>query len=203
MRRTEQRPARPATDPPAGTVARQEGQAMVEFAMMLPLLLILAIGILEFGMLFKDHVGIHYAAREGARAGAAASRNPNADCTILRAVSTTMQTMPYDDLQRVRIFRAADDGACTTPCLEDVYFRAGSSSTCFEGWVVERANWPPDGPPPDGRRNDPEPTDALAVTVQFTHRFFLNFVPGTEVSTIVIEDTAYNQIEPLRFRPVP
>lgn len=201
MRRMEQRPARPATATPGGTVARQEGQAMVEFAMMLPLLLVLAIGILEFGMLFKDHVGIHYAAREGARAGAAAGRNPNADCTILRAVSTTMQTMPYDDLVRVRIFKAADNGECDSPCLEDVYFRAGSSSTCFEGWVVDRANWPPDGNP--GRRNDPLPTDALGVTVQFTHRFFLNFVPGTEVSTIVIEDTAYNQIEPLLFRPGP
>jgi hypothetical protein len=66
---------------------------------------------------------------------------------------------------------------------------------------VDRANWPPDGNP--GRRNDPLPTDAMGVTVQFTHRFFLNFVPGTEVTTIVIEDTAYNQIEPLLFRPSP
>jgi Flp pilus assembly protein TadG len=198
----EQRPARPATEAPDGTAARQGGQAMVEFAMMLPLLVVLAVGILEFGMLFKDHVGIHYAAREGARAGAAASRNPNADCTILRAVSTTMQTMPYDDLQRVRIFRAADDGTCAdSPCLEDVYYRAGSSSTCLEGWVVDRANWPPDGDP--GRRNDPLPTDAIGVTVQFNHTFFLNFVPGTEVTTIAIEDTAYNQIEPLIFRPSP
>jgi hypothetical protein len=198
----EQRPARPATATPGGTVARQEGQAMVEFAMMLPLLLVLAIGILEFGMLFKDHVGIHYAAREGARAGAAAGRNPNADCTILRAVSTTMQTMPYDDLQRVRIFRAADDGTCASPCYENVYIRPGPPSLpCFQAWGLDRGNWPPDGDP--GRRNDPPPTDALGVTVQFTHRFFLNFVPGTEVSTIVIEDTAYNQIEPLLFRPGP
>jgi hypothetical protein len=198
----EQRPARPATETPDGTAARQGGQAMVEFAMMLPLLLVLAVGILEFGMLFKDHVGIHYAAREGARAGAAASRNPNADCTILQAVSTTMQTMPYDDLQRVRIFRAADDGTCASPCSENVYSRPGPPSLpCFLAWGLDRGNWPPDGDP--GRRNDPLPTDAIGVTVQFRHTFFLNFVPGTEVTTIVIEDTAYNQIEPLIFRPSP
>jgi Flp pilus assembly protein TadG len=164
---------------------------------MLPLLLMLAVGILEFGMLFKDHVGIHYAAREGGRAGAAASRNPDADCTILRAVSTTMQTMSYTDLVRVRIFRAATNGGCATPCFENVYYRGGSSGSCYEGWVVDRANWPPNGSP--GRRNL-EPTDPLAVTVEYNHKFFFNYVPGAS-NTIVIQDTSYNQIEPERFRP--
>jgi Flp pilus assembly protein TadG len=198
MKLIKQGPEGGAADPAEVGAARRQGQAMVEFAMMLPLLLILAVGILEFGMLFKDHVGIHYAAREGARAGAAASRNPDADCTNLRAVSTTMQTMPYNDLIRVRIFKANSNGGCDSSCAEDVYYRLGSTSSCFQGWVVDRANWPPNGNP--GRRNNPEPTDALAVTVQFTHKFFFNFVPGA-AGTIALEDTAYNQNEPERFRP--
>jgi hypothetical protein len=157
------------------------------------------VGILEFGMLFKDHVGIHYASREGGRAAAAASRNADADCSILRAVSTTMQTMSYTDLVRVRIFKANDNGGCDTPCSENVYYRGGSSGSCFEGWVVDRANWPPNGNP--GRKNDPPPTDAIAVTVEFNHKFFFNYVPGAS-NTIVIADTSYNQIEPALLRPV-
>lgn len=199
MKLREPRPGSVATGPTGKAAAKQHGQSLVEFALMLPLLVLLAVGILEFGMLFKDHIGIHYAAREGARAGAAASRNHDADCTILRAVSTTMQTMPYDDLQRVRIFKAADNGTCATPCAEDVYYRSGVGRDCYEGWVLERPpTWVPDAQP--GRRNNPEPTDALAVTIQFTHHFFFNYIPSAS-GDIPIEDTAYNQIEPERFRP--
>jgi Flp pilus assembly protein TadG len=199
MRLITHRLSPPARKPDGTGPAHAPGQALVEFALMLPLLLLLAVGILEFGMLFKDHVGIHYASREGARAGASASRNTTADCSILRAVSTTMQTMPYADLQRVRIFKADNGGVCGTPCAEDVYFRTPSpGNTCLEGWTLERpATWVPNDHP--GRRNQ-EPTDALAVTVQFLHRFFFNYLPSAS-GTISIEDTSINQIEPERFRP--
>ena len=134
MRLITHRLSPPARKPDGTGPAHAPGQALVEFALMLPLLLLLAVGILEFGMLFKDHVGIHYASREGARAGASASRNTTADCSILRAVSTTMQTMPYADLQRVRIFKADNGGVCGTPCAEDVYFRTPSpGNTCSGG----------------------------------------------------------------------
>ncbi len=200
MRLMKQRGLRVAPDPAGRRPGQRNGQAMVEFVLMLPLLLALAVGILEFGMLFKDYVGIHYASREGGRAGAAASRNADADCTILRAVSTTMQTMPYDDLVRVRIFKANSTGGCTNPCAENVYIRpAGTGITCLQGWQSYGAlSWVPDAIP--GRRNNPLPTDAIAVSVEFTHRFFFNYVPGAS-NTIVIQDTSYNQIEPELLRP--
>jgi hypothetical protein len=47
----------------------QNGAAMVEFAIVLPLLLILVIGIIEFGVMFYDKAVITNASREGARAG--------------------------------------------------------------------------------------------------------------------------------------
>jgi hypothetical protein len=57
-------PASPADSPRP----RERGQAMVEFAMvMLPLLLII-VGIIQFGLLFGANVSITNAAREGARA---------------------------------------------------------------------------------------------------------------------------------------
>jgi hypothetical protein len=186
---------------------------MVEFTLLLPLILVLALGILEFGMLFKDHMGVHYASREGARTGAAASRLPNADCSILRAVATTMQTMEYDMLQRVRIFRADTTGEeCLMSggsCPENVYIRnAGGGTLQCNGqttdWILmppvgSSQYWPPDGNP--GRVNI-EPTDALAVEVQYLHRFFFNYVPGAE-GTVAIVDRSVMQIEPARLRPIP
>jgi Flp pilus assembly protein TadG len=45
------------------------GQAIIEFAFVLPLLCIIVLGIIEFGVLFYDKAVITNASREGARAG--------------------------------------------------------------------------------------------------------------------------------------
>lgn len=45
----------------------QEGVAAVEFAVMLPLLVVLVFGIIEFGLVFNTQLSLTGAAREGAR----------------------------------------------------------------------------------------------------------------------------------------
>lgn len=46
-----------------------KGQAMVEFALILPILLLLVMGIAEFGMMFNAYLSVQNATREGARIG--------------------------------------------------------------------------------------------------------------------------------------
>ncbi|GAA1889756.1 hypothetical protein GCM10009715_39470 [Paeniglutamicibacter psychrophenolicus] len=46
----------------------QRGASAVEFAIVLPLLLTLLLGIIEFGFLFNQQISLTQAAREGARA---------------------------------------------------------------------------------------------------------------------------------------
>ena len=48
---------------------REHGQAMTEFALILPVLLLMAVGIFEFGRAFYTYSAIANAAREGARYG--------------------------------------------------------------------------------------------------------------------------------------
>ena len=45
----------------------EKGQAMVEFALCLPVLLILVCGIIDFGWIYYNQITINNAAREGAR----------------------------------------------------------------------------------------------------------------------------------------
>jgi Flp pilus assembly protein TadG len=45
------------------------GQSIVEFALILPVFLLLVMGIVDFGWLFRDYVTITNSAREGARLG--------------------------------------------------------------------------------------------------------------------------------------
>lgn len=47
----------------------EQGQALLEFALVLPILLLLVFGIIEFGIIFFDNLVITQAAREGARVG--------------------------------------------------------------------------------------------------------------------------------------
>ena len=51
-----------------GTADRQSGAAAVELALLLPILLVLVFGIVDFGFCFNAQVSLSQAAREGARA---------------------------------------------------------------------------------------------------------------------------------------
>jgi len=48
----------------------ERGAELIEFALTLPLLLLLVLGIIEFGFLFQEYEVVTNAAREGARLGA-------------------------------------------------------------------------------------------------------------------------------------
>ena len=60
-------PARPAID--ARPREPERGQALVEFAVVLLPLILVLVGILQFGFLFAAYVGVSNSAREAARAG--------------------------------------------------------------------------------------------------------------------------------------
>jgi Flp pilus assembly protein TadG len=67
--------SQPGTAPPAKTEApaadrrsrRSRGQAMVEFTLILPMLLLLILGIYQFGQTYADYIQVTNAARDGGR----------------------------------------------------------------------------------------------------------------------------------------
>ena len=63
-------------------IKSEQGQTMTEFAMVLPLLVVLLFAIIQFGIIFNDYVTLTDAARAGARTGAVSrlSSNPSAAC---------------------------------------------------------------------------------------------------------------------------
>lgn len=48
----------------------EKGQSIVELALILPIIIVILFGILEFGRIFHSYLVITHAAREGARVGA-------------------------------------------------------------------------------------------------------------------------------------
>lgn len=57
-----------ARDPAPDRATRDRGAALVEFALVLPLLIVLLVGIVEFGRAYHTQIVLQGAAREGARA---------------------------------------------------------------------------------------------------------------------------------------
>ena len=51
------------------SLKNEKGQSLIEFAIILPLLLLILMGILEFGIMLNSYLSINNSAREGARLG--------------------------------------------------------------------------------------------------------------------------------------
>lgn len=113
----------------------ERGQGLVEFALLVPVFLILLLGMLEFGFAFNHQLTLGYATREGARIGAdlvngggplgcngaaTPAQSPNAanvDSIIIQAVDRVLLSagspIPLAQVKRIRIFQADVNGEDT------------------------------------------------------------------------------------------
>lgn len=73
----------------------KRGQALVELALVLPLLIILLMGTMEFGRIFHSYLLITNASREGARAGIISQT----DSEIMSKVKDVAATLNLTDAQ--------------------------------------------------------------------------------------------------------
>jgi Flp pilus assembly protein TadG len=64
------------------TIKNERGQTMTEFAFVLPILLVVVFGIVQFGIIFNNYVALTDAARAASRQGAVSrnSSDPKGDC---------------------------------------------------------------------------------------------------------------------------
>ena len=75
----------------APRVRGESGQATVEFALILPLVVFAALAIIQVGLLVRDHLAVVHAAREAVRA---ASVDPDPSSPVHAA----HQTLPHADV---------------------------------------------------------------------------------------------------------
>src|SRR3954447_20281912 len=70
---------------------REEGAALVEFALILPILVLLLFGLIDFGFIYNDFIQVRQGVRDGARQGAVASFGSDSTCQGLSTVATSLQ----------------------------------------------------------------------------------------------------------------
>ena len=76
------------------SLKNQKGQALVEFAIILPILMLLVMGIFQFGMMLNSYLTIENASREGARAGIIGS----SDAEIQNLIISTSPSLEPENL---------------------------------------------------------------------------------------------------------
>jgi len=127
-----------APRPPArhGGWRRQRGQSLVEFALTLPLLLILVFGIIDFGNGLRAYIALTNGVREGARYGAIGNPlgSPATSCvgldntTVVGRVCTSIGNLNKAAMQSV-------SASCQLPA-------GGTDPTCSPGnSIVVQANY--------------------------------------------------------------
>jgi hypothetical protein len=100
------------------------GQSLVEFSMIVPVVLLIVLGVLEFGFAFDQTMTVTYATREGARSGAAfasgnsttmpCSVSTDVDKYIIAAVQRVLEgpgsRINISNVSEIRIYKADGSG---------------------------------------------------------------------------------------------
>ncbi len=110
----------------SGGRSRQHGQGLVEFALTLPIFVLVMMAVIEYGFLYNNILTIQYASRQGAKAAAEAGGVDGADCSILKAVEAAL-TAPIDKahVTYVDIFQSDANGD-PIPGASNHYVRSGT-----------------------------------------------------------------------------
>jgi len=101
----------------------ERGAALVELAVVLPLLLLIAFGVVEYGSAWNRKLQMETAARSGARVGSSLGNTRLADYGLLQGVKSAINDIGLSNVDYVEVFKStATDGsrpagncASTTP----------------------------------------------------------------------------------------
>ncbi len=98
------------------TRGRRRGQSLVEYAVTVPVFLLILLGLLEFGFAFSHHLTMEYASREGARVGAALANGTDqfpcakVDDQVIAAVQRVLvasgSQIDLSQVKEIRIYNA-------------------------------------------------------------------------------------------------
>jgi hypothetical protein len=173
-----------------GRGGKERGAALVEMAMVLPLLVLLVFGIVEYGLLFKERLTIASAASSAARTGATMGTRDEADMAILRALEAGLfDQVDTSVLIRVDIFKA---NPATGAKIANTFDRYTYDPTdplckwnpCPDGSGGSFAWGIPSGYPPPGRGVTLNPggggLDVLGIEIVYHHSAVTNMIPGVD-----------------------
>jgi hypothetical protein len=178
---------------------RERGAVMVEMAIVVPILVLLVFGMLEFGLAFKDKLTMAHAVNQATRNATVLGTDARADFEILNAFEAGMVgAVGIDSVIHVDIFRADANG---NPVAWDRYTPDGTTcgwAPCpdpdnFAGYGVP-ANYPPCSR--DTELDDIDGVDTIGIQVAYQHSWITGVLG---LSSETWHETARGRMEPNLF----
>ncbi len=184
-------------------VERERGAALVEMALVLPFLVLMAFGMVEAGMGWRNAITVTSAARQGARVSSHLGVNPQADREGLLAVEAVMGS-DMDQVELVIFYEATANGDMPAGCLAtSISGKCNRYTPAMIGDLGNDASWGCSGHDSawcgdadlvaSGRVDNVRTADHLGVYIQFQHEYFTGILPGTAP---VIKRQTIMRIEP-------
>ncbi|MBV8951392.1 MAG: pilus assembly protein [Actinobacteria bacterium] len=173
--------------------AGERGAALIEAAILMPVVLLIIFGAIEFSSLFKDAATLSSAARAGGRTASAESRNPNMPTDTAAAVGTALSSLPTDSPQRLYVYDATSSSSAPADCSGNcVSFTWDKSSKTFVADSYS-AQSPPSWVTNQNVCGGAGAWARVGVWVQADHSFVTNLFGATRTLT----STAIFRMEPL------
>lgn len=184
--------------------ADSRGQSLVEFAILLPFLMLLILGAIEFGFAFSHHLTLEYATREGARVGASlAAGSDSVDCddvdayvvaAVARVLSSSGSPVDVSEVADIRIYRANGAGGAQSG-LVNVWTYAPGAGPTVDGNPLDFV--PPGSVPwPACSRSSAQPADSIGVSLGYTYRVQTPFLSLMGVSALPMGDRTVMALNP-------
>lgn len=190
--------------------SQHRGQGVVEFALVLPFLMLLILGAIEFGFMFNSNISLEYASREGARVGSALVNGggpltcpgdtavPKVDPAIIEAVN--------------RVLTSTGSPLIVSQVLEIRLFQANASGGEVAGKVNVWLPTPGTGPVVDGKPLDftqssvgwtvcsrtyvqPSP-DSIGVGIRYLYKLQTPFANLFGMTTLTMYDKTIMAMNP-------
>jgi hypothetical protein len=169
------------------------GAVLVEMAILLPLLIIVVFGIIEWSDAYHDSSVTADAARAGGRIASAESLNPTYATNAASAVASALQSVPAKEPVEMWVYKANTNGypgnetgftSCDVNCTKYVWLPATKT--------FDTANPQGNGWPAANQQVCTEPFDELGIFVKINHSFITNLFGAT----VALTDHAVFRLEP-------
>jgi hypothetical protein len=192
----------------------ERGATLIEFALIVPTLLLLVFGIIEFGLLFNSDSNVNQSARAGGRTAAILSTDPQMAYRAAEAAANSLSISPSTIVGQptvcIGLFDPSEPNKCVTKVTRITLKHLGTPGSpvwtvtpegsessdypATDGWPVSERNF---GCPKNGQ---PGTYDKVVVHVEIKHKLvipglFSAFVGGTNTPTV--SATSVFQLEPV------
>lgn len=197
----------------------ERGVVLVEMALVAPILILLVVGIMEFGLAFRDRLTVSNGTQSAGRVAAALGNSDDSDIAVLQAVEQSLGILPGSGggvIKHVQIWRSNGSGSPVSGC--GAIGSGGANCNWYQYDPGGTCDWNPCPDPANASFQygggflpanrdvtlDGDGLDTVGITVLFSHAWITGILPIGDVAcntdgSDCWADTALFRLEPQNF----